>query len=114
MTTNTAALIKQVLAEIQPVRALRHAVVGVAHLASGFSVLFMKKWMQPERVLAVSFFGTGGRAAVPAMTGGTTEPFRLVNLQQFFARMADECARHLVNRFLAGPVGRHVIRRNRQ
>src|SRR5262245_19062995 len=42
MATDAAALIEQVLRQIQRVRTLRHTIVRVTHLATGFSVLFMK------------------------------------------------------------------------
>ena len=50
MTTDAAALIEQILAEIQCVRSLRHAVVGMTHLTAGFGVFFMKERMQPKRI----------------------------------------------------------------
>src|SRR5258706_2265218 len=58
MTTDATALVKQILAQVQGVRALRHAVVRVAHLAAGFGIFFVKQGMQPERILAVSFDST--------------------------------------------------------
>src|SRR5258706_6426851 len=96
MTTDTATLIEEILAQIQSVRALRHAVVRMTHLATGLSVLFMKQRMQPEWILSVSFNCAGGGAAITAVASGATKSLRIVYLQQLFARMGDKCLGQLV------------------
>ena len=42
MTADATALVEKILAEIQRVRAQRHPIIRVTHLAPGFGVLFMK------------------------------------------------------------------------
>jgi hypothetical protein len=46
--------------------------------------------MQPERILTVRLHNAGRRAAVTAVTRGAPKLFRVVNLQELFARMADK------------------------
>src|SRR6185369_17592220 len=79
MTTDTAALIEQILREIQLVSTLRHAVIGVTHLAAGLSVLFGKERVKPERIKTVALLNARSRASVAAVTGRATELFRIVN-----------------------------------
>src|SRR6185503_1426851 len=92
MAADAAALIKEILAEIQRVGALRYAIVRVTHLTAGFGVLLMKKRMQPERIQTVPLLNAGRGAAVTAVTSRATKFLGIVNLQQFFARVADESA----------------------
>ena len=81
MTANAAALIEQILRQIERVRALRHAIVRVAHLATRFSVLFMKQRMQPERIPAVTLLDARRGAAISAMTSRAAKLLRIVNLK---------------------------------
>jgi hypothetical protein len=92
MATDAAALIEEVLAEIQRVGALRYAIVGVTHLTAGFGVLFMKQRMQPERIQTMSLLDARRSASVTAVTGRATKFLRVMDLQQFLARMTDESA----------------------
>ena len=80
MAADAATLIEKILRQVQSVGALRYAIVRMTHLTAGFSVLFVKQRVQPERILTVSFHRTRGRAAVAAMASGTTEFLRIVNL----------------------------------
>jgi len=90
MTAHATALVEKILAKVQRVRALGHPIVRMTHLTTGFGVLFVKQWMQPERIQAVGLHRARRRAAVAAVTSRAAEFFRIVNLQQLFARMADE------------------------
>ena len=92
MAANATALIKKILAEIQRIGTLRHAIVGVTHLAAGFGVLFMKQRMQPEWILPVRLLDAGSGAAVTPVTSRAAEFLRVVNLQEFLARVADKSA----------------------
>src|SRR6266700_5622230 len=69
MAAHTAALIEKIFPEVKGLSAFSDPIVGVARLASGFSILLMKKGMQPERIQAVRFLDAGGGAAIAAMTG---------------------------------------------
>src|SRR6266542_6294478 len=69
MTTDTATLIKQVLRQIQSIRALRHPIIRMTHLAAGLGILLVKERMQPEGTQTVGLDRTGRRATITAMTG---------------------------------------------
>ena len=88
MAADAATLIEKIFRQVQSVSALGHAIVRMTHLTAGLSVLFVKQRMQPERVLAVSLHRTRRRAAVASVASRTAKFFRIVNLQEFFARMA--------------------------
>src|SRR5207253_9657352 len=110
MTAHAAALIEEILAQIECVRALGYAIVCMAHLASRFGVLFMKQRVQPEWILAMRFHDAGRGAAVTAVTSRTAELLRIVNLQEFFAGMTDKSVRRIVQLPLARAGGRHIGR----
>ena len=107
MTTDAAALIEQILAEIQCVRSLRHAVVGMTHLTAGFGVFFMKERMQPKRIEPVRLHHARRCTPIASVTGGTPKLFRIVNLQKFLTRVADKGRGEIV-RLLARPGRRHI------
>src|SRR5438309_1768668 len=110
MTAHAAALIKKILAQIECIRALGYAIVCMAHLASRFGVLFMKQRVQPEWILAMRFHDAGRGAAITAVTSRTAELLRIVNLQEFFARVTDKSVRQIVQLLLARAGGRHIGR----
>src|SRR2546423_5326699 len=110
MTAHATALIEEILAQIEGVRALGYAIVCMAHLASGFSVLFMKQRMQPEWILSVRLHLAGRGAAVAAVTSRAAKLLRIVDLQQFFAWMTDKSVGKFVELLLAGPGWRHIGR----
>src|SRR5215471_798838 len=107
MTTDTAALVKEIFAEIKSIRALRHPVVRVTHLAARFGVLSMKKRMQPEGIKAVRFHDTGSRAPIAAVTGRAAEFFRIMDLEQLFPRVTHKSVGQIV-RLFAGTIRRKV------
>src|SRR5437588_6465167 len=109
MTAHAAALIEEILAQVERVRALRNAIVRVTHLASRFGVLLMKQRMQPEWILTVGLHGARRGATVAAMTSRAAEFLRVMNLQQFFARVTDKCSRPFI-RFFAGALRRNIRR----
>src|SRR5215472_14590218 len=99
MAPDATTLIEEILAQVQRVGALCHPVVRMTHLAACLGVFFMKQRMQPEWIKPMSFNHTGSRAAIAAVTGGAAEFIRIVNLQQFFARMADKRTRQIIETF---------------
>ncbi len=113
MTAHAASLIEEVLGEVQRVRALRYAIVRVAHLAAGFGVVPVIERMQPEWIQSVRFLDRRSRPAVATVTSRATKLFGIMNLQQLFTRMADKCVSEIV-RFFPGTTRSHVCRRDSQ
>ena len=90
MAAGTAANLEQILAAIQHVGALQHAVAVMTLIAPGLHVLFVIERPQPMLVSAVSFFNRGCAAPVAAVTGRAAEAIWIVCLKQLLVWMRDE------------------------
>jgi hypothetical protein len=77
MTAHAAALLKEVFAFRQHVRALQHAVGGMALLATRFHVVAFVERVQPEAMPTVSFDDARRRTTVSAVATRTPEAFGL-------------------------------------
>src|SRR5947199_7893531 len=103
MTADAAAILEEVFAERQSFRALKHAVLRVALLATRFHIRFFIERVQPEFIEAMRFFNTRRRAPVAVMARGAAEAVRIMNCQKLFIRMADESFSPIV-RLFAWPI----------
>src|SRR4029079_10094334 len=111
MATHAATLHKQISTEVKGVGPLRDSIFCVTLLATSFSIFLLEHGPEPELVLAMSFYFTGGCAPVTPVTTGAAKLLGFMDRKNLFVWMTDKRAPPGI-RCLPWPIGGLVFGTN--